>query len=108
MDKKEILENLYQFAFDNLSYEEYHNFGSPDNFHKWVEKHYRVIPKSDLIINKKYKGNCRNADEATWTGKKFIYKRCKFGSNYNEEINHYEDDDGYDVFVPIEYIEEDR
>ena len=28
----------------------------------------------------------------------------KFGTDYIEEINHYEDDDGYDVFVPIEEI----
>ncbi len=107
MDQKELLKNLYQFVIDNLSYEEYHNFGSPDNFHKWVEAHYKIIPKSELIINKKYNGNCRNASEAVWNGEKFIYKRHKFGTTYNEEINHYEDDDGYDVFVPIEYIGED-
>ena len=104
MDQEELLGNLYQFVIDNLSYEEYHNFGSPDNFHKWAEKHYKIIPKSELIINKKYNGNCRNASEAVWNGEKFIYKRHKFGTNYIEEINHYEDDDGYDVFVPIEEI----
>ena len=104
MDQEELLKNLYQFVINNLSYEEYHNFGSPDNFHKWVEMHYKIIPKSELIINKKYNGNCRNASEAVWNGEKFIYKRHKFGTNYIEEINHYEDDDGYDVFVPIEEI----
>ena len=107
MDQKELLKNLYQFVIDNLSYEEYHNFGSPDHFHKWAETHYKIIPKSELIINKKYNGNCRNASEAVWNGEKFIYKRHKFGTTYSEEINHYEDDDGYDVFVPIEYIGED-
>ena len=103
-DQKELLKNLYQFVINNLSYEEYHNFGSPDNFHKWVEMHYKIIPKSELIINKKYNGNCRNASEAVWNGEKFIYKRHKFGTDYIEEINHYEDDDEYDVFVPIEEI----
>ena len=102
-DQKELLKNLYQFVINNLSYEEYNNFGSPDNFHKWVETHYKIIPKSELIINKKYNGNCRNASEAIWNGEKFIYKRHKFGTNYIEEINHYEDDDGYDVFVPIRF-----
>ena len=104
MDQEELLKNLYQFVISNLSYEEYHNFGSPDNFHKWVEMHYKIIPKSELIINKKYNGNCRNASEAVWNGEKFIYKRHKFGTDYIEKINHYEDDDGYDVFVPIEEI----
>lgn len=104
MDRKELLKNLYQFAINKLSYEEYHNFGSPDNFHKWVEKHYRAIPKSELIPNKEYSGECRNSDKATWNGEKFIYKRRKFGNSYFEGINHYEDDDNYDVFVPIEEI----
>ena len=107
MDQKELLKNLYQFVINNLSYEEYHNFGSPDNFHKWVETHYKIIPKSELIPDKEYKGVCRNTSKAIWNGEKFIYKRHKFGTTYNEEINHYEDDDGYDVFVPIEYIGED-
>jgi hypothetical protein len=34
----------------------------------------------------------------------FEYKRYKFGFYYDEDINHYEDDDGYDVFVPFEKI----
>ena len=89
MDQKELLKNLYQFVINNLSYEEYHNFGSPDNFHKWVETHYKIIPKSELIPNKEYEGVCRNASKAIWNGKKFIYTRHKFGATCNEEINHY-------------------
>lgn len=104
MEKSELLSNLYQFAINRLSYEEYHNFGSPENFHKWAEEHYRVIPKDELEIGKEYNGECRNASKAIWNGKKFIYQRYKFGSTYSEEINHYEDDDGYDVFVPIKEI----
>ena len=59
------------------------------------------IPKNELIIGKIYIGDCRNATEAIWDGKVFKYMRTKFGSTYEEEINHFEDDDGYDVFVPI-------
>ena len=62
------------------------------------------IKKFDLIIGKKYKGICRNASEAVWTGKYFIYERCKFGDKYNESINHPEDDDGFDLFYPQEHI----
>lgn len=59
------------------------------------------IPKDELIIGKIYIGDCRNATEAIWDGKVFKYMRTKFGLTYEEEINHFEDDDGYDVFVPI-------
>lgn len=59
------------------------------------------ISKEKLIKGGTYIGSCRNAEEAVWNGKKFIYIRHKFGATYTEEINHFQDDDGYDVFVPI-------
>ena len=62
------------------------------------------IPKNELIINKVYLGSCRNSDKAKWNGKTFEYTRIKFGTSYIEEINHFEDDDGYDVFVPIKEV----
>jgi hypothetical protein len=64
----------------------------------------RAIPKSELVVGETYKGVCRNAEEAVWKGDVFEYMRYKFGTTYPEEINHYEDDDGYDVFVPCEEI----
>ena len=67
------------------------------------------IPKDELITGKTYIGDCRNATEAVWDGEKFIYMRTKFGSTYPETINHFQDDDGYDVFVPIKLkLEEDN
>lgn len=62
------------------------------------------ISKKDLVVGEKYGGICRNTSEAVWNGKVFEYKRYKFGFFYDDEINHYEDDDGYDVFVPFEKI----
>lgn len=64
----------------------------------------RAIPKNELEVGAIYQGYCRNAEDARWNGKKFVYKRCKFGDVFDEEINHYEDDDGYDVFVPMKII----
>ena len=64
-----------------------------------------AIPKDKLIIGKTYIGNCRNASEAVWNGEVFTYKRTKFGCTYDEDINHFQDDDGYDVFVPIKIKE---
>ena len=38
-------------------------------------------------------------------GDKFEYMRTKFGSTFPETINHFQNDDGYDVFVPIKLKE---
>ena len=65
-----------------------------------------AIPKDKLVIGETYIGSCRNASEAVWNGKVFTYKRTKFGCTYDEDINHFQDDDGcYDVFVPIKIKE---
>ena len=63
------------------------------------------IPKDKLEIGKRYIGDCRNASEAVWNGKVFTYMRTKFGYTYPEDINHFEDDDGYDLFIPIKMKE---
>ena len=64
------------------------------------------IPKKELVEGKTYIGSCRNTNEATWNGSKFTYKRHKFGSEYETTINHFEDDNGSDLFVPIKMKEE--
>ena len=70
------------------------------------EKCLRPIPKNELVVGKEYTGNCRNSHKAVWKGDHFEYKRYKFGNYYTDKINHYEDDDGYDVFVPVEVVYE--
>lgn len=77
---------------------------TPEDYEEYVVKNYircGAIPKKDLIVGKTYLGDCRNASEATWNGKVFVYKRRKFNWEYDEEINHFEDDNGYDLFVPL-------
>ena len=77
---------------------------TPEDYEEYVVKNYircGAISKKDLIVGKTYIGDCRNASEAIWNGKVFVYKRYKFGFIYEEQINHFEDDDGYDLFVPI-------
>ena len=64
------------------------------------------IPKDKLIVGKTYIGDCRNAREAVWNGEKFTYMRTKFGSTYPETINHFQNDDGYDLFVPLKIKDE--
>jgi hypothetical protein len=63
-----------------------------------------MIPKSDLVPGCKYKGTCRNAEEAVWDGTRFIYIRHKFGDSYPQYIFHPDDDEVYDVFTPTEFI----
>lgn len=63
-----------------------------------------AIPKEKLVVGKCYEGSCRNASNAVWNGEKFTYGRTKFGYTYNEDINHFQDDDGFDLFVPLKEI----
>lgn len=64
-----------------------------------------AIPKDKLEVGATYYGECRNACEAVWDGETFTYERYKFGIRFPEKINHFEDDNGYDLFVPIRKIE---
>lgn len=61
------------------------------------------VRKSDLIDGEYYYGHCRNAKCAKWIAERnvFVYIRTKFGSRFPEDINHPEDDDGFDLFVPF-------
>jgi hypothetical protein len=63
-----------------------------------------AIPKENLEVGATYEGTCRNADKATWNGKYFDYKRYKFGEWEDAKINHFQDDNGFDLFVPIKKI----
>lgn len=61
------------------------------------------IRKKELKDGHTYEGSCRNASKAVWNdeGQYFTYQRTKFGYTFTERINHFEDDDGYDIFVPL-------
>lgn len=65
-----------------------------------------ALPLEKMVVGKTYIGTCRNASEAVWQGDHFVYQRSKFGDTYPEKINHFQNDDGYDVFVPIKVKEE--
>ncbi len=61
-----------------------------------------MIAKKDLIDGALYKGECRNASEARWDAARnvFVYRRRKFGDEFDEDISHPDDDALHDVFVP--------
>lgn len=79
-----------------------------EDYENYVVKNYircGAISIDKLEDGCTYYGHCRNASEAVWNGHKFTYMRTKWGYTYPEDINHFQDDDGYDVFVPIKKIE---
>lgn len=63
-----------------------------------------MIPKNQLIKDHIYLGHCRNADHAVWDGKRFEHIRYKFGHPMQDHVPHPQDDDGFDVFVPVRVI----
>jgi hypothetical protein len=65
-----------------------------------------AISKSLLQHGKSYMGKSRNTKIATWNkiNQRFEYIRLKNNKPYKEVINHFEDDDGGDLFVPINII----
>lgn len=100
---KEFLENL-TFFNDVENIPLIPHMRTKEDYEKYVVKNFircGAIQKDKLEIGKTYKGTCRNSDKATWNGKQFEYDRYKFGTTYKDKINHFEDDDGYDLFVPL-------
>ena len=63
-----------------------------------------IISKNNLQKNRYYQGKCRNTNVALWNGYEFVYMRTKFGHVSIDTINHFEDDNGYDLFIPIEEV----
>ena len=62
-----------------------------------------AVPKVDLIDGQHYYGEHRIATIAKWDNKEkqFKYTRYKFGNTFIDTCNHFEDDDGFALFVPI-------
>lgn len=62
-----------------------------------------AIPKSLLKDREYYIGDHRRARVAQWLAdeNRFVYMREKFGHRFKDKCNHFEDDDGFALFVPI-------
>ena len=102
------LKNMKQFTDDYIPSPP---ITTPELYQKYVIPNFircGAIPKDKLVKGKTYFGGCRNADTAVWLGDKFEYIRHKFGGSYPEKINHFEDDDHSDLFVPIREIKDEE
>lgn len=105
---KKLIEKLKTMTPFTTYIPEVPKMKSQEDYEKYVIPNFircGAIPKKDLIVGKTYKGNCRNASKAVWLGDKFEYIRYKWGSNFKEKINHFEDDNGYDLFVPVQLLD---
>ena len=60
-----------------------------------------MIPQEKLVAGHYYGGHCRNASVARWDGKEFTYQRTKSHDTFPETIQHPEQDNGFDLFVPV-------
>lgn len=62
-----------------------------------------AIPENDLIDQQIYIGKHRRCRAARWNRQtnKFEYWRNKFGTVFIDTCNHFENDDGFALFVPI-------
>lgn len=67
-----------------------------------------LVMKDQLKVGEIYYGKCRNASYAYWNGERFTHVRSKFGAEFLEDINHFEDCDGFDVFQPYFKVEQDH
>ncbi len=75
---------------------------------EWVEYYVPIliekgaIPKKNLVDGEWYYGEFRNSNFGRWNAKKQVFDhiRYKFGYRW-DECNHFEDDNGFALFVPI-------
>jgi hypothetical protein len=66
-----------------------------------------AIPKADLVDNQFYYGEYRNANVGKWNAEENVFEhwRYKFGFRL-DTCNHFEDDNGFALFVPIRLANE--
>lgn len=78
-----------------------------DNYYVPILISKGAIPKKDLIDGQWYIGDHRRCKIAKWDANKnvFVYVREKFGQKYLDTCNHFQDDDGFALFVPIKKAE---
>lgn len=60
------------------------------------------IPKSELNDGQWYYGNFRNSNFGKWDAEKSVFNHIRYSFNwYWDKCNHFEDDNGFALFVPI-------
>ena len=77
-------------------------FSNPIKMEELLDAYIAGMPKvEDLKDCKVYSGHCRNASKAMWLEEfnKFVYIRKKFGDVFLVDIEHPQNDRGFDLFI---------
>ncbi len=61
----------------------------------------KYIPKDNLVIDVVYVCKARNFTTGTWNGKTFSYVRTKFGEEFIDEEDHWDDGPPHGTVKPI-------
>ena len=66
-----------------------------------------AIPKNELVDGQFYFGEYRNANVGRWIAGKQVFEHWRYKFGYRlDDCNHFEDDNGYALFVPIRLANE--
>lgn len=66
-----------------------------------------AIPKNELVDGQFYFGEYRNANVGRWIAEKQVFEHWRYKFGYRlDDCNHFEDDNGYALFVPIRLANE--
>lgn len=87
---------------------EFPRYESKEEYDKLVKAYIEAgaIPKKDLVSGEWYIGQSRSTNIAQWFPHGgFHFPRYKMDGKYVDNIPHFEDDDGYDLFIPFKLVE---
>ncbi len=66
-----------------------------------------AIPKNELVDGQFYFGEHRNANVGRWIAEKQVFEHWRYKFGYRlDDCNHFEDDNGYALFIPIRLANE--
>ena len=87
---------------------EFPRCNTPEEFQNNVKSYIKAgaIAKKDLVSGAWYIGQSRSTNFAQWFSNpgRFYFIRYKFSGEYVDNMHHFEDDEGYDVFVPYKKV----
>lgn len=98
MNKFEKVEDIPEFP----------RYESQEEYQRLIKEYIEAgaITKEDLVPGGWYVGQSRSANVAQWFPRSgFEFIRHKFSGSYIDNIPHFEDDDGNDLFIPFKLVE---
>jgi hypothetical protein len=66
----------------------------------------QYLKKDELVIGKSYECDARNFSVGVWNGSVFVYTRYKFGSEFEDEEQHWDDGAPYGSVKPFKMVDD--